>query len=344
MSSTGRSMRCFKSNPSGTILLKDTWRVASKSPLPECKIYEKLHEYEDPHILDGTTAGDDETDTVDPHHWLSKPHLQNRRHCRITLKHMPCRLDQFTHVRQLITAIRDAAIAHSRAVRVAKVLHHAISVENIMFKVDENGNVFGYLIDWDLSLDLSQTTSGAQFERTGTWQFTAARLLQRPRNKEPLIHDRIDDVESFFHVTNWLALRYTAHFLNGVELAQSLHQTFDSSYVNLETGRTYATHQRSTNLVSGLLLSHPRFANSGIRTVLLSIHLVLHHRYKPLEPAPHTPLLHKQYMRAKDDKEEALRTLDDPNWLSTLLTEFLDNSEIDWESNGGRVDHKLRHW
>ncbi|KAG6815248.1 hypothetical protein H0H93_010456, partial [Arthromyces matolae] len=238
----GRSTRCYKAyclETNRVVLLKDTWRVVSESLRPEHEIYTTLHENEVPHILEVITAGDVGKDR-DPHHttqtkaWVSKTrqklNILDLQHYRIALEYVPFRVDQFEGVRQPIMAIRDAARAHGIAATVAKVLHRDISVGNIMFKIDENGNVFGYLIDWDLSLDLSQATLEAQLERTGTWQFTAARLLERPRNNEPLIHNRIDDVESFFHLTNWLALRYTPHSLDGSELAQALRENFEDSY------------------------------------------------------------------------------------------------------------------
>ncbi|KAG6847890.1 hypothetical protein H0H93_005177 [Arthromyces matolae] len=254
---------------------------------------------------------------------------------------MPCRLDQSTHVRQLVTAIRDAAVAHSRAVAVAEVLHHDISVENIMFKVDENANVFGYLIDWDLFLHLGRATSEAQLERAGTWQFTAARLLERPRNKEPLIHNRVDDVESFFHVTHWLALRFTPHSMDGSDLAQSLHENFDNSYVHpgiTASGHVYLTKQRASNLVSGALVSGPGFLNQGIDEVLYSMHLVLCQRYKIVKARMRAL---RPFQWDREEHVKALRNLDDPHWLPTLLTDHLDDHEIDWESNSGFVKHTL---
>ncbi|KAG6846614.1 hypothetical protein H0H93_012834, partial [Arthromyces matolae] len=343
----GRSTRCYKAyclETNRVVLLKDTWRVVSDSLRPEHEIYTTLHENEVPHILEVITAGDVGRDK-DPHHttqtkaWVSKTrqkllNILDLQHYRIALEYVPFCVDQFEDVRQPIMAIRDAARAHGIAATVAKVLHRDISVGNIMFKIDENGNVFGYLIDWDLSLDLSQATLEAQLERTGTWQFTAARLLERPRNNEPLIHNRIDDVESFFHLTNWLALRYTPHSLDGSELAQALRENFEDSYVHLGTGRTHISSHKRKNMISGDLVLGPRFTNEGIATVLRSMQKRLSHRYAMhLSVMPRNPTAQKEYLQDQEALKEALRPLDDPRWLPDLLTDYLDDSDIDWESN-----------
>ncbi|KAG6808091.1 hypothetical protein H0H93_000586, partial [Arthromyces matolae] len=175
----GRCTRCYKAyclETNRVVLLKDTWRVVSASLQPEHEIYTKLHANNVPHILEVITAGDVGTEgDKDPNHttqtkaWLSVTHqklnIRDLQHYRIALEYVPFRVDQFQHVRQPIMAIRDAARAHGIAATVAKVLHRDISVGNIMFKIDGNGKVFGYLIDWDLSLDLGQATLEAQLER-----------------------------------------------------------------------------------------------------------------------------------------------------------------------------------
>ncbi|KAG6853892.1 hypothetical protein C0991_000357 [Blastosporella zonata] len=72
----------------------------------------------------------------------------------------------------------------------------------MMKKVDDH--IRGYLIDWDLSLDLSLSDKiAAQDEHTGTWQSIAVRLLEEPEDGDPLVENRIDDVESFFHLAGW---------------------------------------------------------------------------------------------------------------------------------------------
>ncbi|KAG6807461.1 hypothetical protein H0H92_007369 [Tricholoma furcatifolium] len=348
----GRSTRCFKAyclNTENVVLLKDSWRVVSDSLRPEHEIYRQLHEHKVPHILQVIDAEDVGTadHATQTEKWVLvtklKRNIRTLRHYRIAIEYVPCRLDQFTHVRQMITAIRDAAIAHSIAATVAQILHRDISVGNIMFRIDDHGNVHGYLIDWDLSLDLSvQGNVAAQRERTGTWQFTAARLLANRSDKVPLVHERVDDVESFFHVTHWISLRYTAHSMEGHALAQSLYQNFDNSHINPATGQSYVSMHRASNLVSGLLVSEPAFKNAGILRALYNMRRVLGHRYMPLPPTPETPEEQEEYRFQKEVQEKGLRLLNDPQWLPTyLLTGYLNAPHTDWNSNSGFVNHTL---
>ncbi|KAG6834043.1 hypothetical protein H0H93_012351, partial [Arthromyces matolae] len=176
----------------------------------------------------------------------------------------------------------------------------------------------------------------------GTWQFTAARLLERPINDEPLIHDRIDDIESFFHLTNWLALRYTPHSIDGSDLAESLRKNFEDSYVNSATGRTHISSHKRLNIVSGDLVHRPRFANKGVFRVLFRMQVILSKRYALAPPEDEDDDDPEQEEKIEQPRLKELGTpLDDPQWLPNLLTSLLDNPKIDWEFQSGFVNHRL---
>ncbi|KAF8516417.1 hypothetical protein BU17DRAFT_50910, partial [Hysterangium stoloniferum] len=109
-------------------------------------------------------------------------------------------------------------------------LHRDISSGNIL--ITETGG--GLLIDWDLCKKLQDIYEGqGHIERTGTWQFITARLLVIPTNGEgAAIPDWADDLESFFYVLVWIALRYTEHgFVKG-GLTKMLHAAFDDHYLD----------------------------------------------------------------------------------------------------------------
>ncbi|KAG6844034.1 hypothetical protein H0H87_010446, partial [Tephrocybe sp. NHM501043] len=178
VSPIGRSTRCFKAyclKRRDLVLLKDTWRIVSPSLKPEHEIYAKLKEHEVTHIPEVYQGADVGSDT-DSHHitqtalWAEKFELdislRTLRHYRMVLEYLPYKLEQFNTTTELVGALRDASLAHSKAATDAQVLHRDISVGNIMMKrVD--GVLRGYLIDWDLSLDMSlPDTVAAQDERT----------------------------------------------------------------------------------------------------------------------------------------------------------------------------------
>ncbi|THU94122.1 hypothetical protein K435DRAFT_668968, partial [Dendrothele bispora CBS 962.96] len=74
----------------------------------------------------------------------------------------------------------------------AGILHRDVSVGNILITADGKG----LLSDWDFSKVVSELAKTGQHERTGTWQFISAALLQRDRP----CHSLKDELESFFHV------------------------------------------------------------------------------------------------------------------------------------------------
>ncbi|KAG5349524.1 hypothetical protein C0989_003312, partial [Termitomyces sp. Mn162] len=176
----------------------------------------------------------------------------------------------------------------------------------------------------------------------GTWQFLAIRLVQPNETGKPLIQDRIDDVESFYHVFLWMALRYTAHELNSAMLTHRLHEIFDAMYKDPETGEADIGTARSSNIMSGYLSLKARFANDGILTVLRRMQAILSQRYNdPEEYFRNDKKFEAERKAAKVKKAEGLKALEDSNWLPNLLNEVLDDEMIDWVTNETRVDHVL---
>ncbi|KAG6892829.1 hypothetical protein C0995_002326, partial [Termitomyces sp. Mi166 len=176
----------------------------------------------------------------------------------------------------------------------------------------------------------------------GTWQFLAIRLLE-PNQGESVVQDRIDDVESFYHLLLWMALRYTAHILDSEHLTSSLRENFDASYRDRE-GKPYIGTARIANMKSGHLIDEAHFANAGIESVLQGMRRVLCERYTDPKVSfknATDSVAQRQRELAEVAKEAYLKTLENPQWLTDLFREVLDNKEIDWEANRGRVNHKL---
>ncbi|KAG6898036.1 hypothetical protein C0993_007143 [Termitomyces sp. T159_Od127] len=344
----GRSTRCFKAYCLETkrlVLLKDSWRVVSPNLQPEHEIYEKLHKAKVQNIP-AVYHGSDIANENDVHHttqtklWYEKADqtikrtFRTHRHYRIVLEYLPFKLEEFEITREMIAVVRDASIAHRDAAIEAKVAHRDISNGNIMFKRKPDGNVQGYLIDWDLSLNLEladENSVEAQPERTGTWQFLAIRLFDTT-NKEPVIQNRIDDVESFYHLILWMALRYTDHTLDSLKLTTQLHDNFDASYWDSD-GRPLIGNARKPNIKSGDLIAEAKFGHDGIKTTLQRMHYASEHGEHTAEE--------NERKEAEVKKASGLKTLDDPQWLSDLLTSCLQDEELDWDTNSARVKHAL---
>ncbi|KAF8518125.1 hypothetical protein BU17DRAFT_66563 [Hysterangium stoloniferum] len=194
----GQSTRVFKAYCVETgklVLLKDTWRVISPSQSPEHIIYEELKKqgYEDTGFVNGKTR----FFVIEVIAALLTGSERN-----------------WKNTKEMVTAVRDAIIGHGDTYDKAKILHRDISSGNILI-TDTSG---GLLIDWDLCKRLRDIYQGeAHIERTGTWQFMAARLLVIPTDGEgAAIPDRADDLESFLYgaLIDMLHAGFDHHYLD----------------------------------------------------------------------------------------------------------------------------------
>ncbi|GJJ09952.1 hypothetical protein Clacol_004176 [Clathrus columnatus] len=234
----GRSTRTFTAHPiSGSmvdptaVFLKDTWRVVSRER--EDLIYKKLQEKNVPFTAKLMVA-DDVLDHQTKVQEIAKERdwvvnvpkdLRKLQHFRLVLKEIGSELLTFTSTRELVSVIYDALQAHKAAYEDARVLHRDISVGNILI----GPNRRGLLVDWDFSKDVDDNTASAS-ERTGTWQFTAARLLRSVAGETRPVPNLADDLESFLHVLTWIVFRYTSTSYSPAGLRDYMQSAFDNYY------------------------------------------------------------------------------------------------------------------
>ncbi|KIL56565.1 hypothetical protein M378DRAFT_89157, partial [Amanita muscaria Koide BX008] len=110
---------------------------------------------------------------------------------------MVCHLHNHT-----LTYLTFVSLAHQQALDKANILHRDINAGNIL--ITDEGR--GFLVDWDVAKHVDDVARGAcQPERTGTFQFSSARFVSNLSGFGP--HDRLDDIESFFHTLQWIVLR-----------------------------------------------------------------------------------------------------------------------------------------
>ncbi|KAF8548211.1 hypothetical protein OG21DRAFT_789751, partial [Imleria badia] len=191
------------------IYMKDTWRFLSDLPdvdvMAEHEIYAILHDHGTPNIPEHVAGGDvgggrtQAQDLVDAPWLCVKPRISPYQHYRLVHRIVGRTLFKFECTNQLVTAVFDALKAHSHAFNSAKIMHRDISAGNIIL-TDEGR---GLLIDWELA-KLMDEVGSRRPDRTGTWQFMSANLLQYPGK----MHTLKDDLESFLHVLAWMMLRY----------------------------------------------------------------------------------------------------------------------------------------
>ncbi|KAG5651797.1 hypothetical protein H0H81_007383, partial [Sphagnurus paluster] len=111
----------------------------------------------------------------------------------------------------------DCVECHYHGYTTGRILHRDLSENNLMFKKSSDGGVKGILNDWDMASKVDETdqveSSTAQ-HRTGTLPFMARDLLI---DGNPPPHLYRHDLESFFYILIWAALRYD--FKSGTRLA-----------------------------------------------------------------------------------------------------------------------------
>ncbi|KAI0631755.1 hypothetical protein C8Q77DRAFT_1177749 [Trametes polyzona] len=160
--------------------------------------------------------------------------LRRHTHYRIVVEEVAMPLTKFTSGHQLLTIILDCIIAHKDAVEKAKIMHRDISGGNILIYprimllegCDTTRVLWrGLLADWELSKPIGGVHDDrtARRERMGTWQYmSVAVLLDHSKDVE-----LSDELESFFHVLLYHALRYLRS--NCTAVGSFIEHFFDSS-------------------------------------------------------------------------------------------------------------------
>ena len=166
----------------------------------------------------------------------------------------------------------------------------------------------------------------ADFKK-GTWQFAAARLLLSKPNQSP--HNREDDLESFYHVLNWMALRHTSHTLDAQSLTSELQRIFDYVY-RTQSGRAKGGRAKRDALSTGHTNEEANFQNLPLAMLLETVRNLVAVRYhtKPKGNAEKSEI---------DRLTNKLRKREE---FTSLFTEALMNDQ-DWDANSTRVDHQL---
>ncbi|KAF9474211.1 hypothetical protein BDN70DRAFT_776044, partial [Pholiota conissans] len=189
------------------VFMKDTWRIEGIDK--EGQIYAELHAAHVEHIAPFERAGDlnhrTRAQECVGEAWArlgTKRPFRTYQHYRLALGVVGRDLESFKSTKELVTAVRDAVVAHSQIYERVKILHGDISVGNIM--ILPNGR--GILIDFDLCKRLSSLKASWVPGRTGTWRYMSVRLQQ---GETPLRPTLADDLESFLHILIRLALLYT---------------------------------------------------------------------------------------------------------------------------------------
>ncbi|KAL7283893.1 hypothetical protein ACG7TL_001165 [Trametes sanguinea] len=126
----------------------------------------------------------------------------------------------------------DALIAHKVTWEQHRVPHRYVNAaNNLVYEGDPGSSSVpvGRLSDWDLAKAGEEALEPrpSQPFRSGTWQFMSAARQWLPWKP----HVLADDLESFMHILNWLALIYMKHKMSGnpAMLLHCIQTHFDGS-------------------------------------------------------------------------------------------------------------------
>ncbi|OSD00272.1 hypothetical protein PYCCODRAFT_1469602 [Trametes coccinea BRFM310] len=157
--------------------------------------------------------------------------LKTHRHYRLVVDEVCRPLREFDMFLDLVVVIHDCIEAHGHAYRRKGLLHRDISAGNVLIYpkpvVTDNGTLedpVGILADWELAKKVEEPNAKnapRQPDRTGTWQFTSAMALDNPK-KRIVVQD---DMESFFHLLLYYAIRFLPH--NCPNVGDFMDQYFD---------------------------------------------------------------------------------------------------------------------
>ncbi|OSD00249.1 hypothetical protein PYCCODRAFT_1469576 [Trametes coccinea BRFM310] len=246
------------------VYLKDAWRVAHDRMEQEGKILELLNDDSGGGPVNGVPTlhchGDVEGQvTLSQSVWRdknpdAKPEdspFKTHNHYRLVVKEVCLPMREFVSFHELLVLIAICIRAHGQAFTRKGILHRDISAGNVLIypkEVIANGTVtvkrVALLADWELAKTVTETEDGPrQPDRTGTWQFTSAMALANP-SKRIVIQD---DMESFFHLILYFAIRFLPH--NCENVGEFMDAYFDGHLQ--ANGRYYGGKEKLAAMLEG---------------------------------------------------------------------------------------------
>ncbi|KAI9066940.1 hypothetical protein FKP32DRAFT_1601461 [Trametes sanguinea] len=203
-----------------------------------------------------TSASEDDSDAVYRHF----------THYRIVVKDVCLPFTEIRSSKQLVLLLFDCVTTHSLAYTRHRLLHRDISAGNVIIRPSLSSQVGpdglrkviwkGILTDWELAKEVPEQNASdsekpkevpRQPERTGTWQFMSVAYV---RNHPRWPVSVADELESFFHVLLFYAVRLLHHNITNVP--SFVADYFDSYAVTGQIKRSCSA-KKSTAMDDGVI-------------------------------------------------------------------------------------------
>ncbi|KAI0740056.1 hypothetical protein C8Q76DRAFT_706565, partial [Earliella scabrosa] len=151
---------------------------------------------------------------------LQGSRLRHLVHTRVVVKEICLPLTAFTSSQQLVKIVYHCVLAHEEAWKSCNYVHRDVSAGNLLIyptvlRTDDGQYVVywtGILSDWELG-KCNTTKIAMQPERTGTWHFMSAYLLDNPGAQNTIP----DELEAFLHVIIYCAARFVPSTVQNVD-------------------------------------------------------------------------------------------------------------------------------
>ena len=200
----------------------------------------------------------------------------------------------------------------------------------------------------------------------------AARLIIVNQPGTPLpIPNRDDDLESFWHVLLWVALRRCDHKLPSSNIVASLRNLFDDMYAD-ETGQKKGGGNKRSLLTSQSLFVDMALGSPVLEVILVTVATILAARYpgSNMEEAQLTKVekiwtmvqFENPHLQEPSELETLLtnriasvdrtlgrvryvwddrRTLQDVHWMEKIFEQALNDPTADWGTGIANIDRAL---
>ncbi|RXW12603.1 hypothetical protein EST38_g13250 [Candolleomyces aberdarensis] len=138
--------------------------------------------------------------------------FENRINTRVVMKCYGPTITKFSSAQHLLCILRDAISAHRKLLRKG-ILHGDVSIQNILTGSPkaEPGHR-GVLIDLDIaSRYIAGSVNALTDWRVGTSLYQSIMVVLSGEFADPLVHDHLDELESFFYVFSRIIHAYDCH-------------------------------------------------------------------------------------------------------------------------------------
>ncbi|KAI0764206.1 hypothetical protein BD413DRAFT_196048 [Trametes elegans] len=291
------------------VFLKDSWRPFYEDVEPEGQYLQILgsgaaKDYV-PQLLCHGYVGDTERDPADiVEENDDMDVLREYRHYRLVVKDVGLSFDCIENSQQLVKCLFHCIVGHGFAYKNHHMSHRDVSSGNVLIvpRLESAQNKGagkkivhwrGILMDWELAKlvpenkpdeqapqpegkgvskeENSKSEKARQPERTGTWQFMSVHYVDHQATLPVTV---ADELESFFHVLLFFAIRFMRHSIKDSDVPAFVNQYFDSYYP--------AGTKRLCTLLKRMIITSGTLESGGQPILFYVQDGVLHGRFNAL--------------------------------------------------------------